>query len=53
MVQDDHEVAEAIEKAVDEDKHRDIIKKENEENNYDIDSVETHTLDTETQKHVE
>ena len=53
MVQDDHDVAEAIEKAVDEDKHRDIIKKENEENNYDIDSAEMHTLDAETQKHVE
>ena len=47
MVQDNHDVAEAIEKAVNEDKHQDMIKKENEENNYDIDSAEMHALDAE------
>ena len=53
MVQDNHDVAEAIEKAVDEDKHQDVFKKENEENNYDIDSVEIHALDAEIQKCME
>ena len=52
MVQDDHEVMEVIEKAVDEDKHQDIIKNENKENKYDADSVEMHTLDAEMQKYV-
>ena len=53
MAQDNHEVTEAIEKAVDEDKIQDIIKNENEENKHNADSVETHTLDAEMQKYVE
>ena len=53
MVQDNHEVTEAIEKAVDEDKLQDTIKNENEQNKHNVDSVEIHTLDAEIQKCME
>ena len=53
MAQDNHEVAEVLEKAVDEETHLNINKEENTSNKYDVDSADMHILDTEIQKHAE
>ena len=54
MVEDSQEVIDVLEKAVDEDTHQNENKgKEDEENEHDVDSVETQTLDEEIKKHVD
>ena len=53
LAQDNHEVAEVLEKAVDEEKHLNINKVENTSNKYDADSADMCTLDAEIQKYVE
>ena len=51
MVADSEEATDALEKAVDKDRHQNENKeKEEEENKYDVDSVETQTLDEEIKK---
>ena len=54
MVEDSQEVMDVLEKAVDKVVHQNENKgKEDEENKYDVDSVETQTLDEEIKKHVD
>ena len=50
MAQDNQALTEAIEKVVDEDKLRDIIQNENEENKHNVNSAEMQTLEAEMQK---
>ena len=55
LVQDNHEVMDMLEKAVDDTKHANSNKEkeENKKNMHDADAVDTNALDAETQKYVE
>ena len=53
MVQDNHEVTEVLEKAVEEEINLNMNKEENIRNACNVDSADMNTLDAETQKYAE
>ena len=53
MIQDNHEVAEVLETAVDEEINLNINKEETTRNAYDVDYADMSTLDAEMQKHAD
>ena len=53
MVQDNHEVAEVLETAIEEERNLNINKEENTRNAYNVDSADMNALDAEMQKYAE